>query len=596
MVWLLTSLLALPVAGNLAENHACSALNSALQDENARLRAVVDELNGMLHVARGLAETPLEGVEGEAEEKPGLAKEESLEREGEGLEEEEEVFTRVDIGCSFMLLGSLFFGMILFYLVNWPDDEIKSYSWSIINTTTSIFTAVLIFSGIDEVLVQCVITPALGAFPTGEKQIIRVACGFAIFVFWYVIMQAAVAYNCNVETILLPCFRRRNQPLKQEKWVIADGLRGDDGTIVEAHKIEHLGLSKSIATIDNVEVFVASKDINEEVRERRAKCWGTLFAHMAGFAMISAGGDVQHSVPFRDSPLMSYVSVVINAAFMFIVFRIGSCCQPTNSSEREDIEEAIEFYKEEMSEAQDDIFSLAVSFLLIQAVKFTLTGTLPDKLGATPHAHEITGTTCASLFATSVLLCIMIAVSAITLKGKVGALVGGTCSMSFAWSFLFASKWFFMSFPFLTKRHVSPETIEGRVLLSLSLSAFAFSAIIILDKIEDSQDDDRKMHKVVKNVVTGLSILVGFTWEHSFDGGVEAISSLWEDPLLLKLAGTILIAVVVIPAWRRHILMKHIHLLKYRRERKAAVRKDKAASASSDEEGSSHSSDCLLCT
>eukprot|EP00435_Cladocopium_sp_Y103_P043605 s2273_g12.t1 len=53
--------------------------------------------------------------------------------------EEEEHFTREDISCSFMLMGMFFFTMVIFYLVNYPDDDIKRYSWSIINTTISIF-------------------------------------------------------------------------------------------------------------------------------------------------------------------------------------------------------------------------------------------------------------------------------------------------------------------------------------------------------------------------------------------------------------------------------------------------------------------------
>lgn len=47
-----------------------------------------------------------------------------------------------------MLLGSVAFVMLLFYVVNWPDDDIRLYAWTIISTTLSIFTAVLAFSGV----------------------------------------------------------------------------------------------------------------------------------------------------------------------------------------------------------------------------------------------------------------------------------------------------------------------------------------------------------------------------------------------------------------------------------------------------------------
>ena len=51
-------------------------------------------------------------------------------------------------GIACMLLGSVAFVMLLFYVVNWPDDDIRLYAWTIISTTLSIFTAVLAFSGV----------------------------------------------------------------------------------------------------------------------------------------------------------------------------------------------------------------------------------------------------------------------------------------------------------------------------------------------------------------------------------------------------------------------------------------------------------------
>ena len=66
-----------------------------------------------------------------------------------GEEEEEEEFTPVDVGCSWTLIGSLFFTMVMFYFVNYPDDDIKRYTWSIINTTlspTAVFEQYFAFS------------------------------------------------------------------------------------------------------------------------------------------------------------------------------------------------------------------------------------------------------------------------------------------------------------------------------------------------------------------------------------------------------------------------------------------------------------------
>ena len=72
------------------------------------------------------------GEAGEAGEAMG-----EVEAEIWGEEEEEEEFTSVDVGCSWTLIGSLFFTMVMFYFLNYPDDDIKRYTWSIINTTLS---------------------------------------------------------------------------------------------------------------------------------------------------------------------------------------------------------------------------------------------------------------------------------------------------------------------------------------------------------------------------------------------------------------------------------------------------------------------------
>lgn len=87
------------------------------------------------------------------EGKDGHPYEESEEGEGEGKEEEEEEeeeqFEEKDIEVASMLLGAVTLVVSLFYLVNWPDDDIRYYSMMIISMTISIFTSVLMFQGIN---------------------------------------------------------------------------------------------------------------------------------------------------------------------------------------------------------------------------------------------------------------------------------------------------------------------------------------------------------------------------------------------------------------------------------------------------------------
>jgi len=160
-------------------------------------------------------------------------------------------------------------------------------------------------------------------------------------------------------------------------------------------------------------------------------------------------------------------------------------------------------------------------------------------------------------------------------NGRLADLARGTFSMSFAWCFLFASRWMFESWPLLQHLNITPRNIEGRLVLSLFLSGFACSMIIVLDKIEDASENTHKKttHKIVKNIVTGLSILVGFTWEITLDGCTEAVTSLFRTEkrqLVSKLSGSILISLVVLPAWRRYILHTVMTLMRHRKEERVA--------------------------
>lgn len=169
-----------------------------------------------------------------------------------GEEEEEEEFTPVDVGCSWTLIGSLFFTMVMFYFVNYPDDDIKRYTWSIINTTLSIFTAVLTFQGIDDLVMHVAVTPVLGAFPSGWRQIARVMIGFVIFLAWYVFALLAIALASGM-------FKQDDDAQNGKMWVISDFMRGDHGTTIKHSQLVQGCRSKGIAAVNGVEVFVASR-------------------------------------------------------------------------------------------------------------------------------------------------------------------------------------------------------------------------------------------------------------------------------------------------------------------------------------------------
>lgn len=464
-------------------------------------------------------------------------------------EQEEEHFTRVDVGCSWTLIGSLFFTMVMFYFVNYPDDDIKRYTWSTINTTLSIFTAVLAFNGLDQLMVNVVVAPVLGAFPVGSQELARVLVGFVAFLAWYGIALTAIALAAGL-------MKRDDAELKSRRtWVITDFMRGDHGTAVNGHQLIQNARSKGIADVRGVEVFVASRSLHQENYETRTKCWSTLFAHMTGFAMISAGGDLQNSPPFLTVP-MSWLAVLLCILFLVGVFSLVG-----HLYRRDEGSEAKELFVDESAEAEDDVLCLSVSFLLVQSARFSITGVLPSKLGLY-HDKELETAQTSALYGIGALSAVLMVLAALTMPHRrAKSLVVGTFSMGFAWCLLFATRSLFDASHFLMSHEISPWTIEGRILLAMCLSLFACFIIVVLDKIEDGlQKPADELHTMLKHVITSLSILIGFTWEHTFDGCVEAISSLFEDTLTIKLVLIFLIVVIVTPAWRKYILAKVVHL------------------------------------
>jgi len=154
--------------------------------------------------------------------------------------------------------------------------------------------------------------------------------------------------------------------------------------------------------------------------------------------------------------------------------------------------------------------------------------------------------------------------------------VQNTCAMSFAWCFLWSTRWLAMRWSLLRQLIDTPASMEGRILLALVLSSGALAVIFVLDTVEDflhesaghmSLQEVRRVSRIIQIIINALSILVGFTWEHSFDGGVEAVASTTDHPVTMKMCMTAVVAVVIIPAWRRFILVKVLNLADLRKER-----------------------------
>jgi len=464
---------------------------------------------------------------------------------------------RRDGALSSMLIGTVVFVVTIFYLVNYRDDDIRRYTWQILSTTISIFTSVLVLSGITECWTFFI--------PAGTSDFAVLGVNLVFFFFWFICLQVSIAFISGAN------FEGAGVKIDREGWLIADTMRADYGDEVPEREVRNLIGEKSVAVMDGVEVFVRRCKVLKEDRECKMACWATLLAHLTGFAGIQLGGSLQHMGIFRGNAFMLLVAAVITQIFVVGVFRIADFVRQKTSSMDGITDSRDELYNEFVLDAENDAASLSISFLTVQALRFLLSGVLPSNMGTYPRNSEpvldyprifcLYGLGLA-IFVCSVLLYFLARNSKNSHVRRYVDLLKNQGAMVFAWCVLGATAWQAQT------SHVmdsigGAHSMAGILMLALILSFSALCAIFGLDRIDRIDDsgkeksrDEHHFGKLVRNVITALSILIGFSWERVFSHSIAAVSRQTSMPLLCQFGIGLLIALSIIPAWRKYILEK----------------------------------------
>jgi len=487
-----------------------------------------------------------------------------------------------------VLLGSFALVMLIIYFVNWEDDDVKLYSWMMVSNTICIFVAVLIFSCIHEFVLASVGAEDLHS---SGWYIVMV---YAMLVAWYVMLNVIVALIAN-EIWPFP----HDGALDEEVWVIADPLRADYGKrvpqgIVPSETVRSEEKKNVVTHDDGAEVFVEKAPWARHRVERWLTCWATLLAHMTGFAAINAGGTLQHMHLFSGSPALVLLAVVINTIFLVLLFQLFGWLRGLAVMADGVESEGETMFKEHVEEAENDIASLSISFLMVQALRFVITGTLPNKEGIDHEVHEQPAPICILLagccfaIVTYVMMFVMGSHhnghgdAHATWRVKVVAVSQSVFGMMFAWCVLFATRGLMYASPVLQSIGAGPDTMQGRILAAMIVSMGTMSFILVIDVIDDNSESfarrlsldsvlsGRAQKRAVQSFVLAISILVGFSWEHCIDFGLASLSSLTDHPTGMKLVFTSVVFFILIPAWRKHILAKVLVLKRLADSRKGS--------------------------
>jgi len=419
---------------------------------------------------------------------------------GSGVSEEEEA-KAVNTGVSVMLLGSIGFMMGLFYLVNQKDNDMRKYSWMVISSTISIFSAVLLFQAVNGVVEAYI----LGEHP---EELVELFVSMAHFLAWFLFLQLVLGF-------LSGC-RQGGQ-----------------------HKHE-------------------CTEEEKEATELNLKTGGILLGHLTGFAAINAFGVLQQQLPHTF-----LVSLLCSPFAWMSVFFLGRVTQAirTKVAMRDGKEDECEkSWNEEAAETENDVIGLTSSFMVVQAFRLLIGGTLPNAEGEEPEGIESSHSDFQAWLLCSIgLIFVVMEVVRIIkfpcnderLNLRLLPQLKNIIAMDYAWCVFFSSNWFIAAH-FFTKVGGMMQEIT----VALFVTAVALALIFILDKVEDMEATGKTVDSACRAVIKAISVLIGFSWEKAFDTAVVDFTTavtFFPHPLT-KLILALLLALLVVPAWRMHIL------------------------------------------
>lgn len=485
--------------------------------------------------------------------------------EEEHKTEHEESAGDADTSISIMLFGAIAFMMCLFYLTHVHDEDFKCYMWRTVSATIAIFVAVILFQAVNGLVVATFLSEE-----EEEKPTVRtLAVGFAHFMCWHISLQFVLGWTSG--GIEMPCLR-----------------------VLSKEKEAPQGLQQPLAPRFEVELAEAEKEEMEEMEEKTEiliKCRALLLGHITGFSAIFAFGVAQQMLGSDEGLLEDMAPAVrLLAAFLvvpaswgvlFVVYAITNRARARAAVGDDGIEDEAEIlWDEETAETEDDVIGLAMSFLLVQAVRQAIVGTLPNMEGEY-EGLEIPSQAAFMLFVTG-LLCIFVVV----LAGKQMASdeeesrfrrqLENIGSMSFAWCT-------FWSLKYAVEGAVEFEAaIMNEIVLAQVVSAVSILGIYVGDLVADSDVTSNAVDMVIRgHMINAFGFLIGFAWEKTFDRGVLVIAEEYgdEEPKAkLALAG--LLSWLVVPAWKWYIVPYTLELMRLDADRRKAEQLTESAQRS----------------
>lgn len=465
---------------------------------------------------------------------------------------------------SMMLLGCMGFMMATFYLVNWPDDDIRRISWEVISSTISVFGSLLLFQSSNRVLEYY--------FFHDMSIWQHLAVAMLQLLLWFGTLQLVLAYY--------------------------------SGAIGEHHLVAKRQAALTAAESSSCpkkrrEEFQSAERCMHEIR-LNTHAAATLMGHVTGFAAVNAWGILQQAVPRSFWPC----AMVPPLSFFGIswVYEITKYFRHKKTMADGEEDEYEELWGERVAETEDEVISLAVSFLSVQILRFCISGSLPEASGEDAEGQDWhSNYSCLLLLLTGVVAGIADVArllydrsiepgwarmvsgesqnsNSINSEKRAGSWFQKISAMTFAFCLLFAAEWWISS-------NLPMDGSMKAVVSALLVTVAAFMLIFGIDKVADMHADDAELDEVLlrrvfirpfwdnnalRLIISALGMLVGFSWERCFDAAVGGLSQGHDGgkhwlrgahehhrqvpAAVCNLILAVILAILVLPAWKWYIL------------------------------------------
>jgi len=285
------------------------------------------------------------------------------------------------------------------------------------------------------------------------------------------------------------------------------------------------------------------------------KSVGIVGGHIIGFAGIEVFGGLLEQ-PFSQGFMCVVIvsaSIIVFSAFLYVVSHKLVMGLGNNGE-----------YHEVARESQHDGACLCYGLLISMLVRYAIAGHIPPVHGAPKDKSHLQ---VLILFAVTVLFGVLVVVignltAAARRENRLSPMATHvldlaqiTCSMTMGWCGLFWGQWCFWSETGGNGVGTGSK-MSARMLMAMIFSMGCFAAIRIVDFFADRMTEQSE--KGLRQLLSTFGIVMGLTWEACFTEAIDGIANDYEGAsrIITDVGLTLVLSVVVLPAWALYILPK----------------------------------------